>query len=101
MCDWFSGNYTLMREQALMTMEDVEYKETGIKEEEAKVYRPDRVVISENKAIVLDYKFGAWNSHYPYQVRGYMRLMRDLGYTDVKGYIWMAEESRLTAIDKF
>ena len=47
------------------------------------------------KAIVLDYKFGRFTpaSHKKYidQVHKYMQAMRNLGYTDVEGYLWYAQ----------
>ena len=62
-----------------------------------KEIRPDRVMIDEErkKAIVLDYKFGKFTSanHKKYidQVHKYMQAMRNLGYTDVEGYLWYAQ----------
>ena len=62
--------------------------------------RPDRVMIDEErkKAIVLDYKFGRFTpaSHKKYidQVHKYMQAMRNLGYTDVEGYLWYAQNAQ-------
>ena len=49
--------------------------------------RPDRVMISGKHAIVIDYKFGHEQptSHLE-QVRDYMSLLRQMGYT-TEGYI--------------
>ncbi len=84
LCDWFSGGWQLLREQAIL-----------VNGEEC---RPDRVMIKGNRAIVLDYKFGAPQDKYAKQVREYMRVMRQLGYADVQGYLWYAQTEELKTI---
>ena len=84
LCDWFSGHWTLLREQAILV--------DGIE------CRPDRVMISGKHAIVLDYKFGAKHEKYATQVRGYMDAMRQLRYSDVEGYLWYAKSGKLEEI---
>ncbi len=52
-------------------------------------YRPDRVMVKENAAVVVDYKFGTHeNPNYAGQLRRYMKLLNEIGYEDVKAYIW-------------
>lgn len=84
LCDWFSGRWTLLREQAILV--------NGTE------CRPDRVMIRDKHAIVLDYKFGAKQEKYAKQVRGYMDAMRQLGYSDVEGYLWYAKSEKLEEI---
>ncbi|MDF9829980.1 UvrD-helicase domain-containing protein [Parabacteroides sp. PF5-6] len=51
--------------------------------------RPDRVMLSEGQAIVVDYKFGdIEDPAHLSQVRNYLRLIREMGYPEVKGYLW-------------
>ena len=52
-----------------------------------KLYRPDRVVIDEQTATVIDYKFGEIEKDsYQKQVKNYMQLIKKMGY-NVKGYL--------------
>ena len=52
-------------------------------------YRPDRVIVKENDAVVVDYKFGSHeNPGYSSQLKKYMNLLHEIGYANVKGYIW-------------
>ncbi|MFI3267459.1 MAG: UvrD-helicase domain-containing protein [Rikenellaceae bacterium] len=54
--------------------------------------RPDRVVVSGNKAKVLDYKFGGVkNDKNLAQMRNYVQLLMEMGYEDVQGYIWYVQ----------
>jgi len=61
--------------------------------------RPDRVMLSGDKAIVVDYKFGEIedNKHH-LQVLGYLRLIRQMGYREVKGYLWYVTLNKITTI---
>ncbi len=74
--EWFNGSYRLYNECSIL----------GDSEKTSR--RPDRVMIKDNEAVVVDYKFGRENSEYDKQVENYMKLLSDIGYTNVKGYIW-------------
>lgn len=78
---WFGGDYMVLNE-------------CDIIKPDGNVARPDRVLIKDGCAIVVDYKFGelsgedASGRKYVRQVREYMELLAQIGYTDVKGYVW-------------
>lgn len=57
--------------------------------------RPDRVMIDGERAVVVDYKFGDLEAEkYRRQVREYMRLLREMGYKEVEGYLWYVRMGR-------
>ncbi|MBR4809742.1 MAG: UvrD-helicase domain-containing protein [Bacteroidales bacterium] len=61
--------------------------------------RPDRVLQKPDGGIVIiDYKFGAERESYLWQVRRYVRLFRDMGHTDVCGYIWYVPEDKVVKV---
>ena len=84
MCQWFDGSWDLLREQSILV--------------QGEERRPDRVMLSGSKAIVLDYKFGAKDPKYPKQVQEYMAVMQQLGYQEVEGYLWYAQEGVLETV---
>ena len=45
-------------------------------------------MIKDNEAIVVDYKFGKESDKYKEQVKRYMDLLVQMGYRNVKGYLW-------------
>ncbi len=52
-------------------------------------YRPDRVMIKGDRAIVVDYKFGKKiKEEHKDQVKNYITLLRQMGYSAVEGYVW-------------
>lgn len=51
--------------------------------------RPDRVMIRGKKAVVVDYKFGLIHEKdHTDQIVHYAKLLGEMGYTDVSGYLW-------------
>jgi CRISPR/Cas system-associated exonuclease Cas4 (RecB family) len=45
-------------------------------------------MIKDDTAVVVDYKFGRENDNYKEQVKGYMNLLKEIGYAKVKGFLW-------------
>ncbi|WP_462280244.1 UvrD-helicase domain-containing protein [Salinivirga cyanobacteriivorans] len=51
--------------------------------------RPDRLIFDGEKVMVVDYKFGAHKrAEHHKQVIDYCKIMRDMGYQNVEGYVW-------------
>ncbi|MBQ6870830.1 MAG: UvrD-helicase domain-containing protein [Bacteroidales bacterium] len=77
------------------------YRECSILRPDGQLLRPDRVIVKGNQAIVIDYKFGEFtrdNEKYHKQVRGYMQLLMDMGFTTVSGYLWYVRESEVEQV---
>ncbi|MBO4249807.1 MAG: UvrD-helicase domain-containing protein [Paludibacteraceae bacterium] len=86
MRDWFTSPWELHLEEPIY----INQKEV----------RPDRVMINPitNEAIVLDYKFGQWEDEYITQVKRYMKALRELGKSPVRGYLWFAQQNKLMEV---
>lgn len=76
--EWFSGNWELYNECAIL------YRENGI----LQTRRPDRVMMKDGQVVVVDFKFGKPRREYTHQVKEYMDLLAQMGYTHVQGYLW-------------
>jgi len=61
--------------------------EITILSEEGKTLRPDRVIIENDVAIIIDYKFGEPERQHIYQMKSYKTIISKMGYT-AKGFIW-------------
>lgn len=73
---WFDGTYTVNNEAEIVT-------------KNGKLRRPDRIMESENKIIIVDYKFGyAENKKYISQTKEYAQLLAEMGYKNIETYIW-------------
>ena len=82
MNSWFTDPWIVKREHAVF--------------KDGKELRPDRVMINAqtNEAIVLDYKFGKENEKYTKQVCDYMEAWQQMGYPNVRGYLWYARKPK-------
>ncbi len=72
---WFSSEYRILNERDLLSPDSVK--------------RPDRILIRENQAVVIDYKLGhAMPEAYDRQVRNYAETLKKTGFEKVEGYLW-------------
>lgn len=61
--------------------------------------RPDRVMIWEDRVIVVDYKFGEHIMPiHRRQMDGYLNLIRQMGYQEVTGFLWYVELGKIEQI---
>jgi len=62
--------------------------------------RPDRVMIANDRVVIVDYKFGIHpDKRYNRQVRNYMKLVGEMGYNRVEGYLWYIELNKIEAVN--
>ena len=87
--EWFSGNWTLFNECAIIYME-----KDGLQ-----TRRPDRVMMKDGQVVVVDFKFGKKQGAYHKQVRDYMSLLASMGYTHIKGYLWYVYNNELDEVN--
>ena len=86
--EWYSGNWELYNECAII------YKEKG----ELQARRPDRVMMKDGKVVVVDFKFGKKRTDYNKQVRDYMNLLSDMGYENIRGYLWYVFDNEFVEV---
>ena len=61
--------------------------------------RPDRVMITGDRVVVVDYKFGEHqDQRYHSQVRNYLKLIRQMGYEQAEGFLWYVELNKIEAV---
>jgi hypothetical protein len=73
---WFTGGWHVLTEAEIILPEGISR-------------RPDRVMIKKELAVVIDYKFGEkTDQSYNRQVRQYIGLLKQMGYTRVEGFLW-------------
>ncbi|MDR0744213.1 MAG: UvrD-helicase domain-containing protein [Tannerella sp.] len=74
---WFDGSMQVMNEAEILSGKGTSQ-------------RPDRIMTDKNKqVIVVDYKSGEHKEKYHRrQIEKYISLIREMGYTDIEGYLW-------------
>ena len=62
-------------------------------------WRPDRVMIRGEEAVIIDYKFGLGaTATHQRQVERYADLLRQMGYSKVSGYLWYITMERIEKV---
>lgn len=84
--DWYDGTWELYNECSIIYADEAGNLQTR---------RPDRVMMKDGKVIVVDFKFGKKKQGYRSQVKEYMNLLTQMGYSNVKGYLWYVFENEL------
>jgi ATP-dependent helicase/nuclease subunit A len=85
---WFDGTYRVMNETTIIT--------PGFN-----LKRPDRIMISENEAIIVDYKTSsAPSDEHRQQVKRYVDKVKEMGFTHVTGFVWYLNTDRLLNIEE-
>jgi ATP-dependent exoDNAse (exonuclease V) beta subunit len=83
---WFDGTYRVVNERNILTGAN------GVK-------RPDRIMIGADGVVVVDYKSGEQESeNYKYQLRTYIRELKNCGFQHVSGYIWYTKTNKRVAV---
>ncbi|MEG1749933.1 MAG: 3'-5' exonuclease, partial [Tannerellaceae bacterium] len=84
--NWYNGTSRVLNEIDILVG-----KETS--------KRPDRVIITGQEVVIVDYKFGSNpNKRHHKQVADYMNLIHRMGYSKVKGYLWYVELNKIEAV---
>ena len=88
--DWFSGKYTVYPEFSIIVKED----------DTVTTRRPDRVLLSDDATLVIDYKFGDPHRAHEKQMKEYLSLLQTMNYRNVKGFIWYVEKGEIVTFSK-
>lgn len=84
---WFDGTYKVLNEKTILSPN-------------FDLLRPDRVMVNGIKAIVVDYKLTSTTSAgHKKQVEMYVQKVRDMGYTQVEGYVWYLKTNTILNVD--
>ena len=85
--EWFSGEWDDIKHEA-----EILY--------DGKLLRPDRVMIKDRRAVVVDYKFGYKTSkYYTEKMTMYIDRLNKMGmYDTIEGYIWYINLDRIDRI---
>lgn len=74
---WFAPDITVWNEQTIVRPNSIH------------LFRPDRVVMMPDKSIaVIDYKFAQPSEKHKNQVAAYCILIKEMGFTNVAGFLW-------------
>lgn len=74
------------------------FNESELIDTDGSILRPDRVVVSDGRVTVVDYKFGEHRKSYERQVRRYADIWSRMGYDEVSAYLWYVQSGEVKKI---
>lgn len=83
--EWFSDEFEVKTESPLIL-------------EKGKVIIPDRVLIKNKQAIVIDFKFGESKASHISQIKNYMSVLSEMGYENIEGYLLYGNNKTVKSI---
>ncbi|WP_372947972.1 UvrD-helicase domain-containing protein [Mariniphaga sp.] len=82
---WFDGSFKVLNERNLLAP--------------GKLLRPDRIMVSGNQAIVVDYKWGEKNPEkYHRQLERYTETLKKCGFEKVEGFLWYISQDEVEQV---
>jgi len=67
--------------------------ETDILQKDGKILRPDRVIIKNGSAVIIDYKTGKESEEHINQINQYAETLLKMGYKDIEKYLLYISDS--------
>src|SRR5690606_28615551 len=85
--------------QQLLAKADKTIEEKNIIDENGRTHRPDKVLLSREEIIIIDYKFTQKElKEHEEQLQGYKNLFYAMGYQKVSAYLFYAAAKNLKAV---
>ncbi len=83
--DWFEkGNLVLNEASVLMP--------------DSATKRPDRIIVREGRATIIDFKFGDESQGYLNQIRQYRKILTQMDYDVADAYIWYVDAAKIVSV---
>ncbi len=84
--EWFSDRWKVLNEREILRAGESKH-------------RPDRVMLMDNIAVVIDYKTGEISDKDIRQMKGYLVDVRKMGYSICEGNIWYLQRDEIIKVE--
>ena len=84
--EWFSDHWKVLNERDILRVGESKH-------------RPDRVMLKDNIAVVIDYKTGEKSDKDIRQMKGYLVDLRKMGYSNCIGHIWYLQGNEVINVE--
>lgn len=83
--EWFNPNNKVMNERDIILPE-------------GSIYRPDKVIINGNKAVIIDYKTGKKLKEHAVQIKLYSDILSRMGYKETEMYLYYINDNKIKTL---
>jgi len=88
--NWYDGNNEIFNEREIIWRD---------KDGKLMTRRPDRIMLRDGQITIVDFKFGVAKPEYDIQMKGYMKLIHQIGYDKVEGYLWYVHKNNIVKVE--
>ena len=82
--EWFEKGNIVLNEASVLMPDSV-------------TKRPDRIILRNGEATIIDFKFGEESPHYINQVRQYRKILTKMDYNVVHAYLWFVDADKIVS----
>ncbi|MEN8927689.1 MAG: UvrD-helicase domain-containing protein [Flavobacteriales bacterium] len=82
---WFSGEGKIMNEKDILS-------------KDGKLYRPDKVILYQDKTVVIDFKTGEKQDKYAKQIGNYGNLLAEMNYPNIEKYLLYTKDNSVELV---
>ena len=83
--DWLEGGWEVYSEKEIFS--------------DGKAYRPDKVLVRNDEAVVIDFKREKEREQHIKQIKNYADLLENLGHTNIRKYLVYVEDLRIVEVE--
>jgi ATP-dependent exoDNAse (exonuclease V) beta subunit len=90
--------FELMKSQGILSDAQTVLNETPIIVARDSIKRPDKLILKQDKTILIDFKTGAENSKYLKQINDYAAALREMNLPNIKAYLYFTNTEILQEV---
>jgi ATP-dependent exoDNAse (exonuclease V) beta subunit len=76
---------------------NIVFNEASVLMPDSTTWRPDRVIIKEGRATIIDFKFGEESQSYLNQIKHYSKILSGMGYEVEGAYLWYVDADKIVS----
>ncbi len=80
--NYFINNYKILNERSIV-------------DKNGEIFRPDRIILQNNMAVVIDFKTGIAKETHQLQINNYKTLLTEIGYNQVKAFVVYVQSEKV------
>ena len=84
--DWFSDSWKVLNEKAIL-------------DAKGNIKIPDRILIQDKKAVVIDFKFGKPFEKHKEQINTYAKLLQEMGYEKISSFLYYPDRQEVIEVN--
>ena len=96
--DYITDLFTNLQFEKYFEIGNQVLNEKSIINEKGQKLIPDKIIITKNETIVIDFKTGQTSESHKKQLNSYIKILRDMNFENVRGELFYTEKKETVLI---